>query len=167
MGPGIATISAPSVNVQTRSGLAFRLHYDKPIGENVFVRTSGSYFPGGANLSGSRWSREINLSYAETGAALVILGGGWVGGLELLVGPSLAYLVDAKLADGNTGRSVDVGQMFTDTSLGLNLGGALRIRSFVLGADYHLGLTDVFADPEFEGKIRVVRFLAGLSLPVD
>src|SRR5512143_1109996 len=72
-GPGIASMSAAGGGIDSRSGFSFRLHYDRPIGENVFIRTSGSYFPGGASLPMEGWSPEIRLSYVESGLALGLL----------------------------------------------------------------------------------------------
>ncbi|MBK6498547.1 MAG: PorT family protein [Saprospiraceae bacterium] len=126
-----------SLNSDSQVGFHFGLTNDFKLTDNITFRPGLLYSGKGGKLDVLGESLPLNLSYLDIPLSFVYNFSGSDSGFFAEVGPYVSMLLAAK-SDGE-----DVKDSFNSLDFGLNLGLGYDLGTFIVGANYGLGLANI------------------------
>ncbi len=177
-GLNLANVSIdPDMDVDWKNlnGLAAGGVLDFQLGDAASIRLEPMYLQKGTMAEEGDNKLEYKANYLEVPVLLKYALGSGEAKPFILAGPSIGYLLDAKLkaTEGSESMEMDIKDVTKSIDLSLNFGAGFLVplgkNSCFITARYALGLTNANDDPEdseTDIKTRGIQFLAGITFPL-
>lgn len=175
--------SIEDARVTNRAGLGFGVFADHALNESVALRVESMFLQKGGTIGESFYDPvagvinvdlTFDLSYLESAILLKIGAGGKETQTYFMAGPTVGYLIDARMTSKINGRESnaeppDLTRFFKNIDVGINAGAGLRLGAFFVEGRYIASLSNILADPQdgdSEWMNRGLELMAGISAPI-
>lgn len=160
-GLNFATLTGEDTDVDMRTSFHVGLVAEFPIASNFFFGPEVLYSSQGAKFSEDGMDGSFKLDYVQIPLMLKYFVGP---GFSLEAGPQIGFLTSSEVE--SEGVSVDMGDYFSSTDFGVNLGlGYKFINGLFLQGRYNLGLSNIWDSEVFDtGDEKIKNSVIQLSL---
>jgi opacity protein-like surface antigen len=174
----IRTETGLDVNIAKRTTFAMGGIVDYFLSENLALRMEPMYVQKGCKLelrssvTGFQFDEDVTskVGYLELPVMIKYAFGAEKAKPYILAGPSLGYMLSAKMVSG--GEEEDIKNDIKDFDFGLNFGAGLSIPietySLFVEGRYALGLIDIDDDQDEPSSVKTegIQFFAGITFPL-
>ena len=154
------------VNSTSKFGLDLAAVFDFPIGDVFSIGPEVHWVQRNTSVEGNRPEENFTqkLDYLHV-PLLVRLHFGRPSGLQVFAGPSLDYLLGAKLDYEDSGiPDVDDKDDYTDLTFGGVLGAGIQLGPVLLDVRYNIGFGDIYDADASDLEVKTQDFGAGLTI---